>query len=71
MALLILASEYEGGSFRAQVRQRIREALRRSGVQDTECRIERKVSQSQRVKGYFCQHSGGAGDGDGGSWRPA
>lgn len=44
MALLILASEYEGGSFRAQAEERIREALEEAlELQDTECRIEEEM----------------------------
>ena len=43
MALLILASEYEGGSFRAQAEERIREALEEAlELQDTECRGSRR-----------------------------
>jgi len=44
MALLLLASEYEGGNFRAQVEERIREALEEAlDLQDTECRIEEEM----------------------------
>ena len=44
MALLVLASEYEGGNFRAQAEERIREALEEAlEFQDTECRIEEEM----------------------------
>ena len=44
MALLLLASEYEGGNFRAQAEERIREALEEAlEFQDTECRIEEEM----------------------------
>lgn len=44
MALLLLAAEYEGGSFYAQARERIREAVEDAlDVQDTEYKIEEEM----------------------------
>lgn len=44
MALLMLAAEYEGGSFRAQAEERIREAVEAAlDIQDNELKIEEEM----------------------------
>ena len=44
MALLLLVSAYEGGNFRAQAEERIREALETAlDIQDTEQKIEEEM----------------------------